>query len=200
MLHHCNIDRLWAYWQAMRPKDSLFYNPYPGGARFSTPRGTSIGPRSPLNPFYTASGELHTSKSVEKLQGLGYSYQGLEYWSKTAAQMQQDATRLTNRMYADNSTISKRSMTSDGGTMRYFARVQLEVSQVERPCSINLFVNGQRVGSLVVMQQPEYGIVHGGFDLDQAAQPAQNRGVSTDMVVSSMQSGLEVEIVTVCDP
>lgn len=60
---------------------------------------------------------------------------------------------------------------------------------------MNLHVDGKRVGGMVVMQQPETGIIHGGFSLDEATEPKVSKGLGPDKVVDSVQKGLTVEIV-----
>ncbi|CAM1506432.1 Fc.00g060730.m01.CDS01 [Cosmosporella sp. VM-42] len=197
MLHHTQMDRLWAYWQAMKPDEAIFNDSYTGRARFSTLTGTSITPESPLAPFFASEGNFHTTDSVRSIQSLGYAYQGLEYWEKSPEQMRQEATRLINRMYSGNDTASSRLMRRGVPTTRYFARVQLEVSEVKRPCSVNLYVDGQRVGSMVVMQQPVSGVIYGEFSLDDATESKMLKGVTPDKVVSSVESGLEVEIIKI---
>lgn len=200
MLHHCNIDRLWAYWQAMRPDEAIFNDTYSGGSRFSTPRGTRISKWSPLKPFFASAGQFHTANSMVDIRRLGYTYQELEYWRKSPAQMTQDARRLINRMYSPNGRTSSRLMRRSKRTTRYFVGLELEVSQIERPCSINVHVDGKRVGSLVVMQQPEIGIFHGGFSIDEATGPKTSKGLGPDAVVDSVQKGLTIEIVKVWEP
>ncbi|KAF7545891.1 hypothetical protein G7Z17_g8825 [Cylindrodendrum hubeiense] len=194
MLHHCQVDRLWAYWQAMRPDEVMFNASYSGGARWSSPGGTTITPQSPLAPFFADADNFHTSESVESIQTFGYTYEGLEYWEKSETQMQQDATRLINRMYSDDETMARRIMRRGDTTTRFFARVKLDVTEVERPCTVNLYLNGKMVGGQVVMQQPTCGTVHGEFSLDAAVDSTEIFGYTVDSVVDSIMSNLQVEI------
>ncbi|KAH8722111.1 tyrosinase [Ilyonectria robusta] len=194
MLHHCNVDRLWAYWQAMKPDQVMFNQSYSGGARWSTPRGTTITPKSPLVPFFADSENFHTSESVESIQTFGYAYEGLEYWRKSETQMQQDATRLINRLYSDTETMARRETRRSDSSTRFFARVKLDVTEVERPCSVNLYLNGKKVGGQVVMQQPTCGTVHGEFSLDSAVDSTEIFGYPVDSVVDTIMANLQVEI------
>ncbi|KAL3953431.1 hypothetical protein ACCO45_013374 [Purpureocillium lilacinum] len=52
MLHHSNMDRLWAYWQAVRPDEEIFQGSYSGLSRFGSPEGSTITAQSPLQPFF----------------------------------------------------------------------------------------------------------------------------------------------------
>ncbi len=99
MLHHSNVDRLWAYWQAMHPEASTFNGAYQGLSRFNTQAGTMIGLDSPLQPFRQANGDWHTSRSVNSIATFGYAYQGLEYWIKSEAELQQSAVHMINSLY-----------------------------------------------------------------------------------------------------
>ncbi|KAH7312343.1 hypothetical protein B0I35DRAFT_356410 [Stachybotrys elegans] len=197
MLHHTNVDRLWAYWQAIRPEHSLFRRTYSGGSRYSTPGGSSISPRSPLNPFFRRNGEFHTSESVESIQGLGYTYQGLEYWYKTPEQMGQDSRRLINRLYAPSNSSQNSVMRRDEQSTRFFISVSLDVTEVERPCSIEVSLNGQMAGSLVVMGQPDKGTFHGSFGLDEALQSQEMNEMTVEDAAKMIQTGIVVEITKV---
>lgn len=198
MLHHTNIDRWAAYWQATRPDEATFNGSYPGGSRFSNKRGTAITVNSPLQPFYKSPGVFHTSETMKSIQGLGYSYLGLEYWRKTAQQMNQDTKTMINRLYSPTgATAAFRLASRPKKTTKYYANIELDVTQVERPCEVNLYIDGQQVGNFIVMQQPEVGIVSGGFVLDDVTQPKTLKGISPDGIVDSIQKGLQVEVVKV---
>ncbi|KAK7415280.1 hypothetical protein QQX98_006029 [Neonectria punicea] len=204
MLHHCNVDRLWAYWQAMRPDQVMFNQSYSGGARWMSPAGTTITPKSALQPFFADQDNFHTSESVESIQTFGYTYEGLEYWEKSESQMKQDATRLINRMYGDDETTASRMVRrgEDGIATRFFASVKLDVEEVERPCTVNLYLGGKKVAGQVVMQQPTSGTVHGQFSLDAGVSlsdllnnPLETVVNTLDSLVDTIVSGLRVEIV-----
>jgi tyrosinase len=197
MLHHANVDRLWAYWQAMRPADAIFSDSYKGGSRYSTPAGSEITPDSPLEPFHDANGEFHTTRSISSIKRFGYSYNGLEYWTKSDAQMSQEAKRLVNRMYGyvDGATVHPLGQGSKA--RRYSARIVLDVANVERPCSINIHISRHTAGSLIVMAQPTSGLFHGTVPLDIALQALAIDGSDADFAMSSIQSLMTLTITKV---
>lgn len=166
MLHHCNVDRYWAYWEAVNPPQAIFNQSYSGGSRFSTPSGTIISQGSPLKPFRNSSGSFHTTSSMRSIKGLGYSYYGLEYWSKSDAEMKDDATQLINRLYSPNSTALISPAPKMQQRVRYFVSVSLEVSEVQRPCSVSVYVGGRKAGEFVILQVPTKGLTHGSLSLD----------------------------------
>ncbi|KAF4124361.1 tyrosinase [Geosmithia morbida] len=163
MLHHTNVDRLWAYWQVIHPSETMFHESYEGGARFSTREGTVITPRSPLHPFFASEDELHTPTTVDSIEDFGYTYEGLEYWEKSREQMAQNARRIINRQYGPGNRELKRR---DGKPVRrYSVAIEVEVDGLERPCSVELTIANHFVGNFVVMKQPRSGILYGSFPL-----------------------------------
>ncbi|KJZ68354.1 hypothetical protein HIM_12255 [Hirsutella minnesotensis 3608] len=96
-LHHTNVDRLYALWQAAHPDKSRLTTTYRGKARFTTQEGSMIGPDSPLSPFYLAGNRPHTSNTVVSTDDLGYTYEGLE----------QDTERVLNLKRDDSSQATE---------------------------------------------------------------------------------------------
>ncbi|PFH61469.1 hypothetical protein XA68_17300 [Ophiocordyceps unilateralis] len=112
MLHHSNVDRLWAYWQAIHPDDVIFTESYRGQSRYTTPAGTTVGPDSPLAPFFGSSGKPHTSKTVLSIQEFGYSYKGLENGAQTVGQ-KQNAEMLIKDLYSNDNKVPPSGQPSD---------------------------------------------------------------------------------------
>ncbi|KJZ74666.1 hypothetical protein HIM_06016 [Hirsutella minnesotensis 3608] len=199
MLHHCNADRLWAYWTAMNPGSPIFNVTYAGGSRYSTPGGTPISPDSPLQPFYQPSGAFHTSRSVASIRSFGYTYEGLEYWSKSDTQMRGDTIRLVNRLYSPNGGSSGAAggpnmLSVKKPQTRYFVQLQLDMAEVPRPCLVQVYVKDKFAGSMVIMSQPGTGIMKGGFPIDNAIQEAGLHKLSRDEAVKTLQKDLVVKI------
>ncbi|KAM4066537.1 tyrosinase [Hirsutella rhossiliensis] len=174
MLHHSNVDRLWSYWQALRPDQAIFSEPYAGASRFTTPSGTIITPRSPLEPFF-ARGRL-------------------EYWAKSEEQMRQDTTRLINSLYAPNAGALQRRQPQQS-RRRYFARIRFDRAHVPKPCQIEVYVRGQHASSIVVAAQPARGSMSAGLPLDKIVQAAEVKAMSNDATAGLLQSDLTVKIV-----
>lgn len=202
MLHHTHVDRLWAYWQFMRPGQASFTGSYRGGARWQSRSGTTITQDSPLHPFYAAQGRFHTPRSVSSIKGKGYTYEGLEYWRKSDSQMQKDATAVVNRLYGTGSTGRGRLLKRDENSeveeeTRFFAQIEVDVEDLERPCSINAYVDDDLVGELVVLRQPETGKWFGKFDLDEAphADPTKESSETVKTVVKGLVKQIRIEIV-----
>lgn len=132
------------------------------------------------------------------IRNFGYSYQGLEYWEKSDDEMRQEATRLINQLYGPDDAESIR-LEKHGGyaTTSYFANIQIDVTELERPCVIELYVGGEKPGGFVVMEQPKSGILHGGFPLDETLEASGMSTMPADQAINSIQSSLGISIVKV---
>ncbi|KHN99115.1 tyrosinase 2 [Metarhizium album ARSEF 1941] len=164
MLHHTHVDRLWAYWQFIVPSQASFSGSYQGQSRFSTPAGTVIHPNSPLPPFFDRSLRYFTPNSVSSIRGMGYTYEGLEYWRMSAQQLRQSAIQTINSLYAPASAFAKRSGAE--AQTRHFAHIELDRNQVQRPSAVTLFIAGKKVTTVPVMSAPAKGILHSSVSID----------------------------------
>ncbi|OAQ82229.1 tyrosinase [Purpureocillium lilacinum] len=205
LFHHINADRLWAHWQAIHPEAPIFNDTYRGRSRFATRENTLIDNRSPLEPFFQKSGSFHTSLSVLSYGSFGYTYPGLEFWAKSQDQMRQDAMRTINQLYGPRRGASAIKALALGGDevtqqhqslQRYFVKLQVDRSEVERPCSVNVYLDDHRAGSWVISQQPEGGIAQGGFTIDKAIHDTGKHQSSVEDTTKSIKNSLRVEIET----
>ncbi|OAA51702.1 tyrosinase 2 [Metarhizium rileyi] len=187
MLHHTHVDRLWAYWQFIKPAQASFCYSYPGGSRFSTPQGTMIHFNSPLQPFFRRDLTYHTPKSVRHIQGMGYTYQGLEYWQKSAQQLREDAIQIINRLYAPSTAFAKRDV--EKVKTRHFAHIELDRAQVERPCSVKVFIGGETASTMPVMRFPASGKIRSGLAMDKFFDD-----MASNRTLQSIENLFEVEI------
>ncbi|KAG5943650.1 hypothetical protein E4U60_006532 [Claviceps pazoutovae] len=194
MLHHSHVDRLWAYYNFINPSEAVFGYSYYGQSRYSSPQNTVITPNSPLQPFYDDKDTYWTSAKVASIKGMGYTYEGLEYWKKSPEELRSDSMKIINSLYApvDDDGFFKRS-TGQAKT-RYFARVELEREHIERPSTVDIFVNGKPAGKVVVMQLPEAGTLQGRVAVDAEVHSAFAANPATNGTVSSIEHLVEVEI------
>ncbi|RCI07729.1 hypothetical protein L249_5763 [Ophiocordyceps polyrhachis-furcata BCC 54312] len=193
MLHHTQVDRLWSYWQVLRPDQDIFTQPYTGLARFSTRQGTIINWDSPLEPFFDRRRAFLTTSAVRAIWDFGYSYNGIEWWQKNETQMRQDVTRIVNQLYGFNNRPPGLVQKRAEPVTRYFARLKVDVAQLQRPCRVILFVNGTRAGNLAVMDRPEKGVMRTGFGLDVVASAEELRSI-LEAEHDSFKPTVEVEI------
>lgn len=167
MLHHSNIDRLWAYWQYMQPNETIFSAPYYGQSRWGTPTNAIITPDSPLLPFRYPNGSYYTSRSVSDLAGRGYTYQGLEFWNKSVEELRKSAIAFVNSAWGSSTKAGRRDETGTEATYRqYFVRLGLDREEIEHPASLDVYINSQLAGTVPVMAQPAAGHMKGSFVAD----------------------------------
>jgi tyrosinase len=100
-LHHCNVDRLFAMWQAINPGSQMISSLEPG--TYSIPRNNLDTSLTPLYPFTsTAAGQLYTSQSSSNCSQFSYAYPEIEDWHQTPAELKSNVTAQINQMYDPN--------------------------------------------------------------------------------------------------
>lgn len=204
MLHHANVDRLWAYWQYIKPDQAIFTNNYYGQSRYASPQGTVITPDSPLQPFFGTQTRMHTSRSVSNMYGMGYSYERLQYWNMSSTELQGAATAYINERYGNRNFAKKRGArsasqqaTGGGSTMQYFARFEVDRAHVERPATVAVYIDGTKAGDVAVMPQPAEGVMKGGFMIDDVVHAAFDKTAESNGTVASIAHLVRVEITKV---
>jgi tyrosinase len=109
-LHHVNVDRLTALYQAMHPDSYLtpfpdHYGSYtlPGGGDHNDTLST------PLEPFSTdTEGHFYTSSMVQSLKEFGYSYPEIQDWNQTPQELQAKVITQVNHLYGPSAAKIKR--------------------------------------------------------------------------------------------
>lgn len=198
MLHHSNVDRLWAYWQAMHPDQQIFTGEHYGFEKWGTPDNSILTTQSPLLPFRRSETEFHTSESVLSIHDLGYSYHGLESKDKSAEDRREEVTRIINNLEPGFLKLGARAANGLLGgpravLTRYFAHIAVEASEIERPCSIEVSMNGTYAGNLVLLSMPDSGIVRGEISLDTIQDTL--RGKPSRVVLNTFETALKIDII-----
>ncbi|KIH90271.1 tyrosinase precursor [Sporothrix brasiliensis 5110] len=106
MLHHANVDRLYAMWQAINFNDPVFTTSQHGNALYGTPSGP-VTANSPLKPFMgpSVAGDsssplvFYTSRSVEAMAVFGYTYPEIDDWSLAPADLANSVRSSVNNLY-----------------------------------------------------------------------------------------------------
>lgn len=193
MLHHANVDRLWAYWQYIKPGQATFTNSYYGQSRFGSAQGTLITPDSPLQPFFDTQSRMHTTRSVANIDGMGYSYEGLQYWNMSSTDLQKSAIALINEKYGNQGWSSKRNRVPS----QYFARFEIDRTHVERPSTVAVFIDGSKAGDVAVMPQPAVGIMKGSFMVDSFVQDTLDKTAGSNGTIASIAHLVSIEVTKV---
>ena len=74
-LHHANVDRLFAIWQAIYPDSWVTNTTAQAGTATIIPNVTVVTEDTPLTPFHrTQNGTFWTSKTIRDVETFGYTY------------------------------------------------------------------------------------------------------------------------------
>ncbi|KAK3350005.1 hypothetical protein B0T25DRAFT_611078 [Lasiosphaeria hispida] len=176
MLHHCNVDRLTAMWQAIHYNHPMFTTTGRSTGQYATPKGALITADSPLKPFYDKNLRFHTSNTVSNTRELGYTYPEINDWSATPEEMAiyvraqvnmlygSDTTRVTARADSVVSQSHHQGKDNRPATLlrpqsRYYtAVVQVNRSEIPLPSTINLVISGFIVGRMSMLSMPSEGL------------------------------------------
>ncbi|MCJ1392937.1 hypothetical protein MMC18_005809 [Xylographa bjoerkii] len=99
-LHHCNVDRLFAMWQAINPNSYVVPKSDQAGT-YTEPSNFTEDINTPLKPFYqNADKEFWTSANVVKTGTFQYAYPETQEWSFPNNQAYQSSVRTAiNALY-----------------------------------------------------------------------------------------------------
>jgi tyrosinase len=112
-LHHCNVDRLFAIWQAVNPTAHMSAAGRRSPGNFSTKAGDIENEASPLKPFYDGSRiKFWNSAAVLKTSTFGYAYPETQRWNFTSDAAHQAAIRTTiASLYQGNALVAFNAVT-----------------------------------------------------------------------------------------
>ncbi|KAK4690189.1 hypothetical protein P7C71_g6534, partial [Lecanoromycetidae sp. Uapishka_2] len=106
-LHHANVDRLLAIWQAIHPDSYTTPEVNTVGTQTIAP-GTIDDINSPLTPFHSDNaGTLYTSATVRSTRTFGYTYPEVIDWNVNATQLSSNVRANVNKLYNPTGSISQ---------------------------------------------------------------------------------------------
>ncbi|KAG8845838.1 hypothetical protein FRB91_001398, partial [Serendipita sp. 411] len=105
-LHHCNVDRIFALWQALNPTSYVTSQANSRG-NFATRPGTVETADSPLAPFRKTNGQFWTSSEVRDTRTFNYTYPELVNWAQLSPQQKGSRIRTDiNAVYGRSAPIA----------------------------------------------------------------------------------------------
>ena len=117
-LHHANVDRLGAMWQAIYPSATMSSVRESGGSWTITP-GQTINAQTPLLPFHRADGKTPwTTESARYTKDFGYSYPDVKDWLMSTTDLKSSVTARINALYNVRGSGSSSSTSSKSSIMR----------------------------------------------------------------------------------
>ncbi|EXJ78291.1 hypothetical protein A1O3_09452 [Capronia epimyces CBS 606.96] len=151
-LHHANVDRLFAMWQALYPDSFIVPTVNAYGSYYEAVGFVDSG-TSALAPFHSDdSGTMFTSEAVRSIKSFGYSYPELPDWEMSSSQLAAHVRSAVNSLYnpISNTTVahlrrnvqhrSANLADSFGGVTLDMAR-QMNVNNLDRQWSIAVSVD-----------------------------------------------------------
>ncbi|KAK1502932.1 hypothetical protein CTAM01_04921 [Colletotrichum tamarilloi] len=196
-LHHANVDRLIAFWQALHFENATMHFSYASSQMFATPSGTTINPQYPLWPFTGTGGGPLTSESVTHVRDWGYTYAPMRFWDQTPGDVKMAVKRTVNSIYGPQKQQSS-SMRGKRRKMvpirQYVAKVEVERNELDLPCQVQLFLKGSMAGSLTLLDMPRQGKSYDEIPLNRGIDAAGLRGLSVSGILGGIADGLEVVI------
>ncbi|KAH8666673.1 hypothetical protein BX600DRAFT_436061 [Xylariales sp. PMI_506] len=196
-LHHCNVDRMIALWQAINYNDTYQTQSSITGGLYATPRGGIITAESPLKPFYQAGGRsFHTAVTASAIKSFGYTYPEINDWSYSAEQLRMSAVTQVNQLYSNNTApVIRRSeqLWARSSWREYYAEVSVDRAELDLPCTISVMVEGALAGSMAVPSMPSCGIKYSRIPLTQAIGTTAS-GLGATEFTLFLQEQFKVEI------
>ncbi|KAK1970542.1 Di-copper centre-containing protein [Colletotrichum sublineola] len=201
-LHHANVDRLIAYWQALHFENATMHFSYASDAMFATPAGTIVTPQYPIWPFMSSGGEPLTSESVTHIRDWGYTYAPMRFWDQAPGETKMAVIRTVNTLYGTLEQQQWQRQHLVRGLRRrkgmpkreYFAKVEVERSELELPCQVQLFLKGRLAGSFTLLGMPKQGRSYDEIPLSRGVEAVGISGLSMKSAVGVIGDGLKIVI------
>lgn len=109
-LHHANVDRLFAIWQAIYP-DSYTTAEADAEGTFTNAPGEIEDVNTSLTPFHSDTvGTLYTSATARLTRPFGYAYPEVVDWGVNASQLSSNTRAAINKLYNPTGSVSTRSL------------------------------------------------------------------------------------------
>jgi tyrosinase len=201
MLHHSNVDRLIAMWQAIHYNASILNTTGTSHSTFGTAEGSTIDVESPLKPFFDNRLKFHTSRTASWIRDFGYTYPEINDWSITPDELAAHVTVRVNDLYGDRVDGDPRSgqrSAKSSKLVAYSAEIRVERSDVPLPCTIDLGLGDHVLGRMSLLSMPNRGMSYTSIPLGDALRRLSLRDMPEDTLVPFLQRNLEVVVRKVC--
>ncbi|KAI9895089.1 MAG: hypothetical protein M1814_000314 [Vezdaea aestivalis] len=108
-LHHTQIDRLFAIWQALYPDSYVTSQQTAFGTFTSAPRSLQDS-NTLLTPFHSDDGNgLYTSNAIRSTRTFGYTYPEVQDVDKSPQQLSADTRAAIKQLYDPNGQLGRRN-------------------------------------------------------------------------------------------
>lgn len=219
MMHHANVDRLIAIWQAIYPDSSIFDITDFEGALYGTAAG-NVSADTPLKPFYSKNGTLHTSNSVKNISTFGYTYPELQLSNAENSYVSpddlSDFVRLkVNSLYSGDPVSSSKksrrfrskdawlmpswssSRTAAAARKAWSVAISVDKAELPLPATVVCYLGNDSsimAGKMALLGIPASGVTHSLIPLDAALLAAGLDLGSEDAVTQYLNQALRFEV------
>ena len=158
-LHHCNVDRIFALWQATHPNA---YIPSQGvqdtyGTYTIAPGSTDYSSTG-LTPFTsTAAGDFWNSESARNLSVWGYTYPEINDWNQTPDELAASVTKQVNALYGSSRGANVRKHARDIPSMttqEWFVNIAVSKFDLNSSFLVLVFLGDAPADSSTWMMAP----------------------------------------------
>lgn len=112
-LHHANVDRLFAIWQAINPNSYVGSQTNQAGT-FTIAPGTVENANTGLTPFHSDAGSsLFTSTNVRSTRSFGYTVPEVRDWGLSPDQVSANTRAAVKQLYDPNNQFTPRGTSPD---------------------------------------------------------------------------------------
>ncbi|KAH8197341.1 hypothetical protein TruAng_008507 [Truncatella angustata] len=211
-LHHANVDRFFALWQAINHNTT--YQTQPAditSGTFTQAKNTWMTADSPLTPFYQGDGQdMHTGRSIASIKTFGYTYPEINDWSMSPEHTRQLVIRQVNQMYGPykieikpgRSTAipyrhlqrQRRERDALNTERQYYVQIGVDRSELDLPCTIKVMLGPDILaGTVNIMAMPAIGRTNSEIQLNRAIKQL-TQCVEDKTVVPLLESKFRLEI------
>ncbi|KAK8014508.1 tyrosinase precursor [Apiospora arundinis] len=188
-LHHANVDRLYALWQAIHYNNTYQTQSRQMGPLYATPAG-NVTADTPLRPFHRSNDptDFHTGKTVAAIATFGYTYPEINDWSLSSDETRKAVIAQVNQLYSNGANGLSSAPPSRRGSPRrrrrqqdqqqqqqqrqtskeYYAKVSVQRADLQLPCTIRIMLGDEKAGQVSLLSMPTSGQTHGEVPLTRA--------------------------------
>lgn len=224
MLHHANVDRLIALWQAIYPNSSIFDVVDYEDALYGTAAG-NVSADTPLKPFYQTGESFFTSNTAKDISTFGYTYPELQPAGSSGPFTQDELSSYVksqvNALYSDGSvtlsaTQSKHRRGGRGGSVGTYpssgnipsttwsVAIAVDKARITLPATVDINLGGKSAGKIALLAIPTAGVAHSTIVVDRILHGANmtltDRIAVTDYVSQHLQVGIRMVSEELCSP
>ncbi|PQE14942.1 hypothetical protein CJF32_00002481 [Rutstroemia sp. NJR-2017a WRK4] len=202
-LHHANVDRLFAMWQAIYP--NVYLQPaLEQVGTFTISQGAIDTSSSPLTPFSTSDGNTAwTSDSARTTRTFGYSYSSVpDAIITNATELAANVTATVNALYNPKGVFTSSKVKRDQ-QREWSVTIQALSTALDGRYLVKVLERGNPIGSLHVLQPPAADggskpalTFHNEFSLQQVVRDVDHS--DQEAMVAYLKENLSWEVQKVC--